>query len=91
MYICILGESQDLGPALTGVLEVCFCSDCSLKLKYFVVGTQESIYSCFRIADNVSVHANYCQGQVMPELYTRTCNDQPCPPRLVDNLMTIFF
>lgn len=69
-----------LGGKLIFVTFSCQCLT-SREFVYFFSGTQESIYSCFRIADNVSVHANYCQGQIMPELYTRTCNDQPCPPR----------
>ncbi|KAE8751962.1 hypothetical protein FOCC_FOCC001439, partial [Frankliniella occidentalis] len=44
-------------------------------------GVQESIIHCIRDQDGKSVTPHLCKMEPKPETRTRTCNDQPCPPR----------
>nr|XP_045583592.1 protein madd-4-like isoform X7 [Procambarus clarkii] len=44
-------------------------------------GVQESMVTCIRTSDRKPVIAQLCSTQVRPDIITRTCNDQPCPPR----------
>lgn len=44
-------------------------------------GVQESVVKCIRISDKEMVKSKLCSKQVRPDIITRTCNDQPCPPR----------
>ncbi|XP_064107268.1 protein madd-4-like isoform X2 [Macrobrachium nipponense] len=44
-------------------------------------GVQESLVKCIRIADQKIVEPQKCNMEERPDIITRTCNDQPCPPR----------
>ncbi|XP_071546968.1 protein madd-4 isoform X10 [Panulirus ornatus] len=44
-------------------------------------GVQESEVHCIRISDKELVKPKLCSTQDRPDIITRTCNDQPCPPR----------
>ncbi|XP_045120814.1 protein madd-4-like isoform X4 [Portunus trituberculatus] len=44
-------------------------------------GVQESVVKCIRTSDKKIVQPQLCDSQVRPDVITRTCNDQPCPPR----------
>ncbi|XP_069958096.1 protein madd-4-like isoform X3 [Cherax quadricarinatus] len=44
-------------------------------------GVQESMVKCVRKSDRKPVISQLCSTLVRPDIITRTCNDQPCPPR----------
>ncbi|KAK3885012.1 hypothetical protein Pcinc_010753 [Petrolisthes cinctipes] len=44
-------------------------------------GVQESVVKCIREGDKKIVKPQLCEGQMRPDVITRTCHDQPCPPR----------
>ncbi|XP_068204761.1 ADAMTS-like protein 1 [Palaemon carinicauda] len=44
-------------------------------------GVQESLVKCIRIADQKIVEPQNCNREERPDIITRTCNDQSCPPR----------
>ncbi|KAJ1525847.1 hypothetical protein ONE63_009043 [Megalurothrips usitatus] len=44
-------------------------------------GVQEAIIQCIREDDDKVVTPHLCSQEPKPEQRTRTCNDQPCPPR----------
>ncbi|XP_034240301.1 protein madd-4-like [Thrips palmi] len=44
-------------------------------------GVQESIIQCVRDDDGKPAAPYQCRHEPKPEQRTRTCNDQPCPPR----------
>ncbi|XP_043198819.1 protein madd-4-like [Amphibalanus amphitrite] len=44
-------------------------------------GVQESLVQCVRVSDGLEVSPFQCSLDTRPDSITRTCNDQPCPPR----------
>ncbi|XP_037781320.1 protein madd-4-like isoform X3 [Penaeus monodon] len=44
-------------------------------------GVQESVIHCVRTLDKKIVLPQLCKVEERPDVITRTCNDQPCPPR----------
>ncbi|KAG7154783.1 madd-4-like [Homarus americanus] len=44
-------------------------------------GVQESMVKCIRALDEKIVTPQLCSTLMRPDIITRTCNDQPCPPR----------
>lgn len=54
-------------------------TDCSRNC---LGGTQETLIECVDLVENSTVSSKFCSAETKPDSYTRTCNDQPCIPRL---------
>ncbi|CAL4085683.1 unnamed protein product, partial [Meganyctiphanes norvegica] len=68
----LVGEGDDYKWTTSGF------SPCSVSC---LGGVQESVVRCIRKQDEKIVDPGLCQLTERPDMITRTCNDQPCPPR----------